>query len=107
MKKILVLVMVLTLLVPAAVAFADPDKNPNAEVVTGTCEGLGTFEVVVTGSAGHTDFGIAIPRSLYADGELVFEHPGKGYDTVWCEWAFEGDPTQYSGEVQFAPPSRK
>jgi hypothetical protein len=104
MKKIGLLLIVLLLLLPAGAVSADVGKNPNAVLVHVTCEGLGSFDVWVTGSAGHAPAGIGIPRSVYVNGELVFEHPGRGYRTVWCEWTFDGDPNQYSGDVQIAPP---
>jgi hypothetical protein len=105
MKKLVMLVVVLTLLMSATVAFADPSKNPNAGTAWATCEGFeGVSEVTLTGSAGHAEPGIGIVRTLYVNGVLIFDHPGQGYQTTWCQWTVEGDPTQYSGDVQLVPP---
>jgi hypothetical protein len=102
MRKFLVLVFVLALLVPAGAVFADPGSSPSSETFEVTCEGLGTFDVVVTGSAGHTDFGIGIVRALWMNGELVFSNPGKGYTTIECSWSVDGN--DFVADVQGAPP---
>lgn len=105
MKKFVMFVVVLAFLTSATVAFADPGRNPNAGTAWATCEGFeGVYEVILTGRASRAEPGVGIVRTLYADGVLVFDHPGQGYQTAWCDWTVEGDPTQYSGEVQLAPP---
>lgn len=106
MRKVTVLVFLLLLLATVGVATAHPGmNNPNAFVVDVDCPGYFTGEVVVTGSAGHTSIGIGIPRTVYVDGELVFEHPGRGYKTIWCTWTESTAPgVVFSGDVQVAPP---
>ena len=99
------LVVVLALLVPASGVFADASQSPNAGTAWATCEGFaGVYEVTLTGKASHAEPGIGIVRTLYANGNLVFDQAGQGYSTVFCTWTVEGDPTQYSGQVQLAPP---
>ena len=106
MRKITVFVLLLGLLSIAGIALAHPgDDHPNADVFTAECEGLGTIDVVLTGQAAHAGGGIGIARTIYADGVLIFDHPGKGYETVSCSWTMPSAPgVNFTGDVQIAPP---
>ena len=78
----------------AGTAAADPVNNPNALVFTVACDGLGTFTVVGTGSAGHVlgskSIGVLLAgtTTVFVNGVQVdqetFDHPGQGVSTVSC-----------------------
>ena len=107
MRKLTVFALLLILLATAGVAMAHPTGDqPNTGVFSAVCDGIGDVDVVITGQAGHTSLGpMSIARTIYANGQLVYENPGQGYQTVWCTWTLPEVPgVIFTGEIQIAPP---